>query len=258
MDGFLTAIEGLVPLILLVSLRIGVVLAAMPAPFGDLAPVTIRAALGVLLAFAVAIPNVDNPVAIDLELFALAKAGLGEVIVGLVIGLTVRVTLAAASVAGAFAGFSMGLGFAQSLDPALGEMSTPVARLLTSFAVLIFLLLQGHHVVLRALVSSLHIAPPGDAFGAIAHAGVIDIGSDMLAHGLRIAAPVVATMFIVQLGTGLVSRAAPRVHIFSLSFAVAASAGMLTLYIAAPSVATAIAVEIERLPQELVAALGAR
>jgi flagellar biosynthetic protein FliR len=249
----------LVPLILLVSIRVGIALAAMPAPFGDLAPVRIRAALGVLLSLAIAIPNVESLVVdVDLSILGLGRAALGEALVGVVIGLTVRVTLAAAQVAGSFAGFSMGLGFAQSVDPALGEMTTPVARLLASFAALIFLVLHGHHVVLHALVSTLHVAPPGDAFGAIGHEGVLSIGSEMLAHGLRIAAPVVATMFIVQLGTGLVSRAAPRVHIFALSFAVAAAAGMATLYIAAPSVANAVALEVRHLPAALEAAMGGR
>ena len=77
------------------------------------------------------------------------------------------------------------------------------------------------------------------------------VSRDMISHALRIAAPVVATMFIVQLGTGLASRAAPRVQIFAMSFAIATAAGLLTLYIAASSVATAVAVQLQRLPSEL-------
>ena len=83
-------------------------------------------------------------------------------------------------------------------------------------------------------------------------------GTDLVAQGLRIAAPVVATMFLVQLGLALVSRAAPKVHLFALSFAVAVSAGILTLFLASPSLAPAIGEAIQRLPQSLEMALGIR
>ena len=82
------------------------------------------------------------------------------------------------------------------------------------------------------------------------------IGGAMLARGLQVAGPVVATMFIVQLGTALASRAAPRVHLFSFSFAIAIGAGVLTMLVAAPSLATAIAVEVRRLPGALSSVLG--
>lgn len=259
MEGLLELVRQLVPVVVLVSIRVGTALAAMPAPFGGVSPTAVRAASSLLVALAVAIPNAGT-VVLDVEpsVLSIGRAAVGEMLVGGVIGLTVRVTLAAAEIAGTFAGFSMGLGFAGSIDPAFGEMSTPVTRLLASFGMLVFLVLQGHHVVLEAVVSTLRFAPPGDAFGAVAHVGAMRIGAEMVAHGLRIASPVVATMFIVQIGTGLISRAASRVHVFALSFAVAAAAGMLTLLVAAPSLATAIALEIERLPYALADALGAR
>ncbi|MEM9188008.1 MAG: flagellar biosynthetic protein FliR [Myxococcota bacterium] len=255
MDDFLGPLTSLIPVVALVSVRIGVAVAMLPAPFGSVAPTPVRAALTVMLAITLALPMYDGT-PVDLGTFALGRAAVGELLVGAAIGLTVRVTLAAAEIAGTFAGFSMGLGFAGSVDPMFGEMSLPSTRLIGSLGALIFFVVGGHHVVIGALGASLDAAPVGDAFSAIAHAGIVEIGSDMLSNGLRIAAPVVATMFIVQIGTGLISRAAPRVQIFSLSFAVAAAAGSLTLLVAAPSIATAIGVEINRLPDRILEALG--
>ncbi len=248
----------LAPLVMLVALRVGVAFAAMPSPLGSGAPVQSRAVLGFLVGVAIVLPHTELAENIRLDPYWLAYASLGELLVGSVIGLTVRVTVAAVEAAGAFVGFSAGLAFAQSVDPTFGESNSPPAHLLASFAVLLFFVLQGHHAVLAALGHSLDFAPPGHALAVVNHEGVLDLGASMVAQGLRIAAPVVGTMFLVQLGLALVSRAAPKVHLFSLSFAVAVSAGVLTLFFAAPSLAPAIAQEIRDLPAALSAALGVR
>ncbi|MFK8003634.1 MAG: flagellar biosynthetic protein FliR [Polyangiales bacterium] len=252
MGSLTTALEWLepiIPLVMLISLRVGVALSAMPAPFGDLAPMKVRAALAFMIGFALATPLIGTPAAIidDHPVLLLRAAG-GEVLVGAVIGVTVRVILAAISVAGTAVGFSSGLAFAQSLDPAFGESMTPVARAMGTLGIAFFLAMNGHHVVLDALSATIRTAPPGDVFGALELGGIVSIGGTVVAHGLRMSAPVVATMFIVQLGMALTSRAAPRVQIFQLTFAVAVSSGLLLLYVATPSLAPAIAAEIRSLP----------
>ncbi len=247
---------ALLPLVLLVSIRVGVALASLPAPFGDVAPPQVRAALGVLVAFAISVSRSGTIAVPELTPFSLISGALGEVAVGLVIGLTVRVTLAAVDTAGSFAGTAMGLGFATTLDPLRGEEVLPTTSLLGALGGLVFFTLHGHHAVLAALGATLDIAPPGAALDAVLHDGVLRIGADVVAHGLRIAAPVIATMFIVQLGTALVARSAPRVQIFSLTFAVATSVGLLALSAAAPSIIAAIAETVQRLPESLAASLG--
>jgi len=256
MIELIASLSAWLPLVFLVSVRIGTAFALMPAPFGALAPMQVRSILGLLCAVSLVLPNAHLVDLVEPDPLVMGIGAVGEAFVGGVIGLTVRVTLAATEIAGTMAGFSMGLGFATSVDPTFGESSLPTTRAIAAFAVVIFLAFQGHHVVLIALSNSLEFAPPCNAFGVIAQEGVLEIGSDMLAQGLRISAPVVATMFIVQLGTGLVSRAAPKVHIFAMTFAIAITAGLLVLYIAAPSLAPAIAADIQRLPVRILSALG--
>ena len=254
-DALLGAFLPYVPLVLLVSIRVGVAFASMPAPFGDLAPMQIRAAAGVLVALALVLPHPEAAHGIHVSAAWLARAGLGEAVLGAVMGFTVRVTLAAAEIAGSIAGFSMGMGFATSVDPTFGEAVPPTTRAIGSFAIVVFFALQGHHVLLTAMAATLELAPPGRAFDAVSHEGILRVGSSMMAHGLRIAAPVVATMFVVQIGTALVSRAAPRVQMFALTFAIAVTAGMLTLLVAAPSMAPAIAAEVQGMNEALRVAL---
>jgi flagellar biosynthetic protein FliR len=246
------------PAFLLASLRVGVTFAAMPAPFGAVTPARIRLALSMLVTFVIwsSLGSAVRP-EIGLEPVALLRAAVLELLVGSVIGMTVRVTLASAEIAGSAIGQSVGLGFAGTVDPTQGESVLPTTQLLSGIAMLIFFSFEGHHALFAALATSFRAAPIGHELSSLAYGGVIQLTSGMLARGLQISAPVVATMFIVQLGTALASRTAPRVHLFAFSFSVLVAAGSLAIWVAAPSLCTAIGAEIRRLPELLASVVGA-
>ncbi len=258
MEALSTLGLALLPTVMLVSLRVGVALVSFPAPFSDLAPAQVRVALSLLIALAISVSRAGHGPELDLETMTLVRGALGEVAVGLVIGLTVRATLAAVETAGSLAGTAMGLSFATSVDPLRGEEVLPTTRLLGALAGLVFFSIQGHHAVFAALGASLDVAPPGAALAVLAHDGVLRVGTDIVAQGLRIAAPVIATMFIVQLGAALVARSAPRVQVFSLTFAVATSVGLLSLSAAGPTILSSIGETMAAMPTQLVTALGGR
>ena len=248
------------PFVALVSLRVAVVFSLLPSPFGELAPMRIRAALSFVVAFALTLPSLGHAHSLSTEPAALLVSSLSELLVGAVIGLTARVTLAAAEAAGTLAGNAMGLGFANQIDPLFNSEGVPTTTVMGSLAALIFFVLRGHHVVIEALSASLTVMPCGGDFPRFDSYQLLTIGSRIVAQGLRIAAPVVATMFIVQLGTALVARAAPRVQVFALSFGVSVSAGALVLLISAPQLAQGLANLIGAMPDTLaqLLSLGAR
>lgn len=246
------------PSFMLASLRVGTAFAAVPAPFGSVTPARLRLAAALLVSFAAFLGVADSTPPLPLEPVALIRGAFGELLIGAVIGMTVRVTLAAAEVAGAAIGQSIGLGFAGSVDPTQGDTMLPTSVLLANLATLIFFAFDGHHTLIAALAGSLRVAPVGQQLAAVNYDAVVQLTTGMMARGLQISAPVVATMFIVQLGTALASRAAPRVHLFAFSFSIVVAAGSLVLWLAAPALCTAISVEVHRLPDALAAVLGGR
>ena len=127
----ITEALNVLPLVALVSLRVAIMLALLPAPFGELAPARIRAALSFVLAFALTLPTLGDAHQISLEPAPLLISGLTELLVGAVIGLTVRVTLAAAEAAGTLTGTAMGLGFANQIDPLFGDEGVPTTTLIS-------------------------------------------------------------------------------------------------------------------------------
>ena len=251
MGAAFAALIPILPFVLLVSIRIGVALASLPAPLGSVAPPQVRAALGLFLAIALSVPHAGDANDLFTDPFWLAGAALGEALVGAAIGLSARLCLAAAEAAGEIVGGSIGLGFAQIADPSTGQEAAVTARILELLAVLVFFATSGHHAVIAALGQSLEVAPPGAAWTGALSSRALTLGSDLVASGLRIASPVMGTMLIVQLGVAITSRAAPRLQVFSISFAIAASVGLLTLVVAMPAITEAITAQMRALPSAL-------
>ena len=196
-DAAIATLVGYLPAFVLASLRVALTFAALPAPFGAVAPLRIRTAFSLVTTAALILPQLNTLPKVPLNLGVLAHAGFYELFYGAVIGMTVRVTLAAAEVAGTASGHAMGLGFATSVDPTQGESVLPTTYLFDSLCTLIFLSFNCHHVLLAALAASFRVAPIGSAPTAAWSFGLVNLGADLVARGLQIAAPVMATMFIV-------------------------------------------------------------
>lgn len=256
MPAIVDTIVPWIPFIGLVSMRVGIVFTMMPVPFSGVAPMQMRALLGLMVAYIIALPHLPLAPHLPMDAAFLLRAAVTELVLGSVIGLTARVTLAAVDIAGSLAGVSMGLGFATMVDPNYDDQGLATSALMRAVATVIFLALSGHHMLIEALAVSVSEVPPGQLFSVAANEGLLTLGASMVAHGLRIAAPVMATMLVVQVGIGLVSRAAPRVQIFSFSHALAAGGGLLMVFITASSVGESIATEIAHLQDVLNQTLG--
>jgi flagellar biosynthesis protein FliR len=153
-----------------------------------------------------------------------------ELALGLLAGLSARMIIAGAEVGGQLLGLQLGIGFAGQYDPSLGEESLPTRRIVAAFASLAFLALGGLDAVVRILAAP----PPGGRTIAALGADLILRSGEVLVVAVRIAAPLLLTAVIVNLATGLASRAAPAINVFSVSFAVVLAVSGLVLVATAP------------------------
>lgn len=190
----------------LVMVRVGTLVLACPAFGGVFAPATLKIGLSLTLTFAL-LPVVALPT--SLTMTALAAVIFREVGIGLALALAVRVLTAAAELGGHVAGLQLGLGYAATVDPASGVRNNVMATMYSSLTLLLFLGINGHHVLLRALVSSYQRLPVGS--GGL-NESIVSAVSGMLGVvflvGAQLAAPVVVVMLLVELSFGLIERAA--------------------------------------------------
>jgi flagellar biosynthetic protein FliR len=204
-------------------------------------PMTAKLGLALLIAVLVA-PLLPPAPSADPASAAGVLIAAQQLLIGLAMGFSIRVALSAAQMAGQLAGLQMGLGFAQFFDPHSGAQSAVLDRFLGLFAVLIFFSIDGHHVVLGALVDSFRalpiVAAPVDALGLRV---LVEWAGTIFTAGLLIALPVVATLLIANATLGIVMRAAPPLNLFTVGFPVTLIAGLLALYLVAPYLGPALA-----------------
>lgn len=222
MSGFET-LAGLA----LLLVRPGMIVMATPF-FGALsAPTPVRIGLTLLLAVLMA---VSAPVPASLPAAGLAVVVLREVAIGLAIAMAVRVLLGAAEFAGHFIGYQIGLSLGSLIDPQSGVRNNVLALLYANLVVVLCLAANVHHVLIRALADSYTALPIGlGAIGGSIATTVASLLGVIFLLGVRIAAPVVVVLVLVELALGLLARVAPSLNVIIAGAPVRIVAGLLVL-----------------------------
>jgi flagellar biosynthetic protein FliR len=252
---------AVLPLFALVVVRVGGLFVFSPV-LGDVAvPVPVRAALALLVAAAVT-PVVAASGGVSIPTgAALLGALILECLVGLAIGFAAHAYLAAAEFAGSLAGYQGGLDLSRVLDPITGVQISLVSNAKRLVAVMVFLALDGHHLVLRAVAGSYQVLPPGAVHLSAAFAEqAIGLTARLLAFGLQIAAPVLATTLITDLVLLLVGRAVPQIQILLVGYPLKLAAGLVGVALALTFFLATARPYIEGIPRDaslLIDGLGA-
>jgi flagellar biosynthetic protein FliR len=211
----------------LVLVRPGLLVMAAPVFGGVYVPPPVRVGLTVLLAVVIA-PAVPHPRAIG-------EAGLvaviaSELLIGLALAMGLRVLFSAANLAGYLAGFQMGLSYAAIVDPQTGVRNNVLATLYANLALVTFFGINGHHALIRALAGSYDAVPIGAGGVSGPLAGIVaELLGMIFVTGVRLAAPVVTALLLVELALGLVSRAAPALNLMVVGTPLRLLAGMSAL-----------------------------
>ena len=195
---------------------------------GTHVPPMVRIGLSVLLALIVA-PVVTLP-AVGTGLVLIVAR---ELVIGASIGLAIHIVVSAAELAGYLAGFQAGFSIAAIIDPQRGVRNNMIASLYGLLTLFIFFAIDGHHAVLVALVDSYAALPIGS--GSINQALVPSVAGALglvFTYGVRLAAPVVLALLIVELGLGLIVRSAPAMNLMVIGFPVRVMAGLVALALA--------------------------
>jgi flagellar biosynthetic protein FliR len=207
--------------------RPGLLVASAPAFGGVWAPMTVKVGLTVLLGVmcmaAIPAPPVGAPAGLAVILTR-------EAVIGLSLGFGVRVLISGAEFAGHLAGFQLGFAYASVVDPQSGVRNNVVSSIYGLSALMVFLGINAHHDVLRALVASYEALPIGVG-GVDATLGdlVARMLGMVLVVGVQLSAPVVIVLLVVELALGLASRAAPTLNLMAQGFPVRLLVGLLAL-----------------------------
>jgi flagellar biosynthesis protein FliR len=208
--------------------------------FGNSAvPARVKVLLGTALTIVIA-PAVPPIAGTDPS----SWAGLGllvrEFLIGLAMGVAARLVFAAVEMAGELVGTQIGLGFAMFFSPALGGATLPTSRLFMVLATLTFLSIDGHLLMIAAIVKSFYVLPANlSATAALNTPSIAAMGSELFAIALSLALPVVGALLITNIALGILARAAPQLNLFSLGFPVMLMMGLIVLTLGLPNLIAA-------------------
>jgi flagellar biosynthetic protein FliR len=151
-----------------------------------------------------------------------------QVSIGLAIGFTVRLVFAAVELAGEVVGFQMGLNFASFFNPSLNTQSSAVATFFGQMSTFLFIVMNGHLMILMAVIKSFEAFPVDQNFlAAVSSLKLYTLGADLFATGLWIALPMIGMLMFVNLGLGIVSRVAPQMNIYAIGFPITLTVGLI-------------------------------
>nr|WP_321257434.1 flagellar biosynthetic protein FliR [uncultured Pseudodesulfovibrio sp.] len=209
--------------------RISVVLFLMPFFGGNSTPKTVKAALVLVLSMAVW-PQLSFPGTLMPTGWNIVIMFIGELVLGLILGLVVNFLFAAVQLGGQIIGFQMGFAMVNVVDPITGTSNAVTAHFLYMTTMLTFLVLNGHLYLLQAVGMSFeHIPPGGLLLNNNLATDIFQFSNLMFTLAIKIAAPIMASLFLVDLALALISRVAPQMHVLILGFPIKITVGFFFL-----------------------------
>jgi flagellar biosynthetic protein FliR len=245
---------------LLVAARLVGLVVASPVLGHGLVPLRVRAGIVGVLALALA-PTVTAPVAAPPSAWTVLWLVAFEGVIGACLGLVAQLLVAGVQLGGQMAGLQIGFGAAGVVDPGTEAGASVVAQWQQLAALLAFLALDVHHTVLRALIESFRVAPPGVVVpsGPVL-ASVVAEGAGLFAVGVRIAAPVLVVVLLVNGGLAILARAIPQANVFAVGLPATVAVGLVVVGTSLPFTTQFLAGRFDQLGrvlEGLVASLGA-
>ena len=211
---------------MLVMFRTGSFLMTVPV-FGHMTiPRVLRIYLIVLLSFIIFPSTLAVQLVPPATLAHLVLAVLNEIFIGLLMGFAVIIVFSAVQYAGELVGMQMGLAIANVWDPmGAGEISL-IGEFYYLLSLLLFLTIDGHHYVITALIRCFTLVPvSGGTFHASLGDYLVTLTGMIFVVAIKLSAPVIITLFIMNVILGIVARTVPQMNVFIVGFPLAIGVG---------------------------------
>ncbi len=203
---------------LLTLIRVSLLVFMLPFYGGDYAPIQVKAALCLVLTLCLwpeigfsgeAFPA--HPANIALMIF-------GELLLGIFFGLILNIIFAGIQFGGEVIGFQMGFTMITMADPAgSGGQVVITSYLMYMVSLMIFLALDGHLHLLYALTESFGMVPPGRLIvDPRLTSDLLAFSGSLFAMAFKIAGPIIAMLFLVELGLALMAKVAPQLNLLMI------------------------------------------
>ena len=231
-----------------VLVRVSVLFSVMPFIGDRFVPVPVK----ILLSLAVTLVLVPSLIATGLvrpsDAVSWGSSASGivstiglEVMFALILGYTARIAFEAVNFGGNLAGTFMGFAMASTYDHNQQSQTQVVSEIQMALAMLLFLAIDGHHLMLRSALGSYSFLGLGGSpttgsllaptFGSAFGARLIELTGQVLRSGIQLAAPIAIALFGVNVAFGVMAKAMPQLNILVLSITISALIGLVIMFL---------------------------
>ncbi len=228
-------------------LRVLALFGAMPVLGQRNVPMRLRVALAFLIAVCAQASLPVMPV-VPLDSAQAMLLLVQQMLIGLTLAFAARIVFSAIEFAGELIGLQMGLNFAGFFDPMTGGESTAVSKFFGVSVSWLFIVINGHLLLISAVVQSFRAFPVGPEPFAFLHAVQPQVwGAEIFRLGLWISLPLVAMLLFVNLVLGIISRVAQQMNIFAIGFPITLGVGLVGVLLTLPMMQVPFTMALERL-----------
>ncbi|MEN9866331.1 MAG: hypothetical protein RL748_1921 [Pseudomonadota bacterium] len=205
-----------VALVFLLSLRLAAVFFMTPV-FSNLTRLNTVRVLFTLAMSVTLVLGLGLPVAkVDWGLGSLLLAAILEVVLGATLAFGVFAAFGVFSLAGKLLDIQSGFGLGTVFDPVTRASAPVFSSMLNLLALAVFFALDGHHAMMRGLAYSVQQVPPGSSWSGLPLEAVLKQFGLMFSLALALVAPCIFALFLVEVGTAVLSRALPQMNVLVL------------------------------------------
>ena len=200
--------------------------------FGNHTPPLVRVFFCAVTAYSL-VPVLQSSVpAVPKELWSFGMMMGNEILVGILIGGTLQLFLLAVQMAGSILDFQLGMSSSQVFNPLSNQQVTLFSNLKTWLALVLLLLMNGHHMMLAAFVNSYKVAPTVFTHGV--QANMIHLMGNFALLTLQMAAPAAAVALLIDVAAGLVNKSVPQMQVYLVAMPGKVIMGVMTVSMALP------------------------
>ena len=209
--------------------RILAIIIHVPVFGGQTIPNQVRIGLGLALALVLIPWQPLKPDAAAIGVFAFGVSIAKEILIGTLVGFAADLTFGAIQIAGVAMGLGSGFESGRIFNPALGDAGSAFDQIFVILMMMIFLTMDGHHIVLIAIQKTFTIIPLN---GPLPFNGMNTIAlttAQLIATGVHLALPVLAALILTDLALGLLARVAPQVQVYFLGLPVKVTVALMSM-----------------------------
>lgn len=217
--------------------RLGPLLVLMPPLQGTTIPMRIKTLVVLMVSFVLTPIILEFSTPLPSSLFDLALGLVKELLLGLLFGTSATIVVSTLQIGGQIVSTLASLDVAQAADPTTQESTTVISQLFTWIAMLLFLVLGGHRVIVGVCIDSFTYYPAGGVtiddtwlrqlYNLIGHS---------MSVGLRAAGPAAITLLLANLVTALIGRTLPQLNIMAIGFSLNVTILLIVLALSVTSI----------------------